>query len=180
MVGAVSNTNWPVPVAPVDVTPSMVGWPVSVKLLTVGEALNTKLPVPVAPVDVTPSMVGWPVMVGEALNTKLPVPVLAVIDVPRNVIPVVIVGDAIEGLVANTAVLPDPVLAVIAVPAILNELPAPAVSNVLWVNVLVDESVIRVPEASGRVMVAVAPSVACNCVIPVVAPLKAAYPVILG
>ena len=54
-LGELSNTNLPVPVAPVEVTPSMVGWPVMVGALS-----NTNLPVPVAPVDVTPSTVTCP------------------------------------------------------------------------------------------------------------------------
>jgi len=173
-VGDEANTILPVPVAPVEVTPSMVGWPVMVGLAIDGEALNTKLPVPVAPVEVTPSMVGWPVMVGAALNTKLPVPVTPLIVFDKKVILVVIVGEVIEGLVCNTAVAPEPVYPVIELPLILNELPVPAVSNVLFVKVAEEAAVINVPVEFGRVMVAVAPSVACNCVTPDVAPLNAA------
>ena len=51
----------PVPVAPVEVTPSTVGWPVIVGLPMLGLEANTKLPVPVAPVLVTPSNVTCPV-----------------------------------------------------------------------------------------------------------------------
>ena len=62
-----SNTNLPVPVAPVEVTPSTVTCPEKLAVaavsvpVKVGLALNTKLPVPVAPVDVTPSTVICPV-----------------------------------------------------------------------------------------------------------------------
>jgi hypothetical protein len=113
-------------------------------------------------------------MVGELANTRLPVPVLEVIVDPKNTILVAIDGDVNAGLFVNARVLPDPETAVIDVPLILNELPVLAVLNVLLVNVFVDESVIIVPEEFGRVMVAVAPSVACNCVTPDVAPLNAA------
>ena len=74
-VGLVANTKAPVPVAPVDVTPSIVGWPE-----IVGEVSNTNFPVPVAPVEVTPSIVGCPVMVGATdMTTVAPVPVKPVI-----------------------------------------------------------------------------------------------------
>ena len=50
--------------------------------------------------------------------------------------------------------LPEPVTAVIDVPFILNELPMPAVSNVLLVNVLVVAAPTRVSVDVGRVNVA--------------------------
>ena len=56
------------------------------------------------------------------------------------------------GAVSNTT-LPDPVISVIDVPFILNELPAPAVSNVLLVNVFAVSAPIKVVVEVGRVIV---------------------------
>jgi len=96
-VGLALNTKLPVPVAPVEVTPSIVGCPVNVGALILGLVANTKLPVPVAPVEVTPSIVGCPVIVGAALNTKLPVPVA-----PVEVTPSIVGCPVNVGALANT------------------------------------------------------------------------------
>ena len=52
----------------------------------------------------------------------------------------------------------------------------PAVSNVLFVKVLVDESVINVPPAAGNVAVPEAVADACNTVVPDVDPVNVAPP----
>src|ERR1700722_1052682 len=55
-VGDVANTKAPVPCAPVEVTPSIVGWLVMVGAEMLGLVASTTLPVPVVAVMAVPAI----------------------------------------------------------------------------------------------------------------------------
>ena len=115
-VGLVANTKAPVPVAPVDVTPSTTGWPLIVGALMVGLVPNTKAPVPVAPVEVTPSTVTWLVIVTEdPPSVVAPVVVLNVpLEPDRSKLPLALVAPLITGAVSVLLVnVCDPVKVVV-------------------------------------------------------------------